>query len=184
MWWCAPTWRADARVSGLSDGLPSQVQRGVSTAPAWRELADWSLPGMQPLAHRGGVLQEMLLEARGKHEEAAKLIQKHLEDAPDCQMLLKRQARLDTGLGATLISNMIPLPGRCACVPHQKGLMRITCQAMISSSTWPLQTCWRSACTRQAPSAMPQHASVCDNTFVPCGGPGFVFAWASFAHEM
>lgn len=56
--------------------------------------------GKRSPAHRGMVSQEMLLEARGKHEDAANLIQKHLEDAPDCQMLLKRQARR-SGLGTS-----------------------------------------------------------------------------------
>jgi hypothetical protein len=38
-------------------------------------------------------MQEMYHEASGNYDEAAQLVHKRLEDAPDCQMLLKRQAR-------------------------------------------------------------------------------------------
>lgn len=37
-------------------------------------------------------MQEMYQEASGKYSDAAQLIEKRLEDSPDCQMLLKRQA--------------------------------------------------------------------------------------------
>ena len=89
---------------GLRKKIPWHVQLGAATRPPpWRQLAGWSMPGLQPPAHSGMMSQEMLLEARGKHEDAAKLIQKHLEEAPDCQMLLKRQARPDTRLGPSVV---------------------------------------------------------------------------------
>ncbi|KAK9844216.1 hypothetical protein WJX81_008328 [Elliptochloris bilobata] len=52
-----------------------------------------------PESLRAARMMEMLLEARGKYEDASKLIQKHLEDAPDCQMLLKRQVALEKSQG-------------------------------------------------------------------------------------
>ena len=51
------------------------------------------------LSYDGYDVQEMFLEARGSYEQAEALILEQLEEAPESQMLLKRQVALEKTKG-------------------------------------------------------------------------------------
>lgn len=46
-------------------------------------------------------MQEMYFEARGQYDEAERVITEQLEEAPESQMLLKRQVALEKSKGNT-----------------------------------------------------------------------------------